>query len=193
MTTDRFWKWFEDNSARLYGCGSAIVADELEALVSQIDDRLGVEVASDHGKKDVIFTVSGDPDAFSVVRELVAAAPLVKGWKFVCLKPPRGCDFRLQVDGFDVHADRCMFDPLMSEDHPNALGLRLFIPPIDEPSPDLDYLAALIIETTIGEELAASIGYVDVAPWRERGDALPISDMHKYVEWFFNRKPAEER
>jgi hypothetical protein len=188
MTTDNFWKWFEQNSARLDGCDTANVADELESAVSQVDPRLGVEVADIHGKREVIITANGDRDAFSVARSLVAASPPHNAWKFIGLKPPRGCKFRLEVNDFDIQADRCLFDPLESEEQPNSLGLRLFFPSIDDPPVELDYPARLIVETTVGEELATRIGYIDVAPWRERGDALAMSDMHNYVKWFFEKK-----
>jgi hypothetical protein len=193
MTIHSFWKWFEKNSARLRGCDGATVADELESMVSQIDGRLGVEVANIHGKNEFIITANSDPDAFPVARTLAAAAPPVKGWKFICLKPPRGCNFKLQVEGFDVQADHCMFDPLESDELPDSLGIRLFIPSIDDQSIDLEYPATLIVETIIGEELTARISYIDVGLWRDRGDALPISELHKYVKWFFGRRLKQKR
>ena len=71
---------------------------------------------------------------------------------------------------------------------PKALGIRLFGLNVDPKSNDVDYLTRLIIETGIGEELAARIDYIDARPGSQASDNIPIAELEAYVEWYFRKR-----
>lgn len=51
----------------------------------------------------IIFTTKGRSNYFRKVEFLVSKAPVIPGWKFVALQPPRPADFFIQEDFGDVN------------------------------------------------------------------------------------------
>jgi hypothetical protein len=185
---DRFWSWFEENREELARAEPEEIAEELDAALNRVDERLAVEVAKDATGIEVIISANGDREAFPVVRSLVRSANSSKRWKFVGLKPPRGFDFKLDVEGASIEADKLSFDPLEGVKNPKALGIRLFGLDVESELNNVNSLARLIVETGIGEELAAQIDYIDARPASEAVDTLPIAELLAYVEWYLRKR-----
>ena len=187
MTAEEFWRWFAAEEAELRGAGGQIVADRVESRLREHDPRIGIEVGDPGEARELIFTGWSDAEAFGAVRSLVGAAPdLSPGWKLIALKPPRGFEFGIEVDGLQVDARRLWFDALASPEAPEALGVRVYVG-VGAPSSDRRWAQALalIIETGIGEDAAAQIDYIEPyggPPPDER--SLPIDQLLGFVQWF---------
>ncbi len=185
---DRFWTWFEANRNDVARARPEDIADAVQNELAHVDERLGVEVARDIKGIEVIISANGDRDAFPIVRKLLETAKTDENWTFIELKPPRGFEFKLDVEGASIEADKLSFDPLEGVKNPKALGIRLFGLDVDTQLNDVDYLTRLIVETGIGEELAAHIDYIDVGTLSQAIDTFPIAELQAYVEWYLRKR-----
>jgi hypothetical protein len=187
MTAAEFWRWFAAEEAELRRAGGQIVADRVEARLREHDPRIGIEVGDPGEERELIFTAWSDAEAFPAVRALVGTGPDPSpGWKLIALKPPRGFEFGIDVDGLQVDARRLWFDALASPEAPGALGIRVYVG-VGAPSSDQRWAQALalIIETGIGEDAAAQIDYIEPyggPPPDER--SLPIDQLLPFVKWY---------
>ena len=188
MTSTEFWRWMKDASAELLEADGQAVADEIEERLSEIDKRLGVEVSGPAERRELIITAWSDPSAFAAVRGLVAAAPPLPGWQIIALKPPRGFEFGIDLDGLKVDANELQFEPLAAAEDPKLLGVRIYVPSAgDDDDERLGRALPLILETGIGEEAAAQIDHSEyvAGPGDER--ALPIGELLRYVQWHLKK------
>ncbi|MDQ3438850.1 MAG: hypothetical protein M3478_00705 [Planctomycetota bacterium] len=186
MNAEEFWRWFASEQADLRGAGGQLVADRVEASLRQFDPRIGIEVGDPGADRELIFTAWSQPEVFPAVRALMDAAPRSPaGWKLIALKPPRGFEFAIDVDGLQVDASKLWFDALGSPEAPGALGLRVYVG-VGAPGSDPRWVRALalIIETGIGEEASAQIDYIEPyggPPADER--SMKIEQLLSFVRW----------
>ena len=194
MAAAEFWNWFVAEEAELRAAGGQVVADRVEARLREVDPRIGIEVGEPEERRELIFTAWSDAEAFPAVRALVDAAPNpLPGWNLMALKPPRGFEFAIDVDGLQVDARTLWFDPLGAPDAPGALGVRVYVG-VGAPGSDPRWARALalIIETGIGEDASAQIDYIE--PYGgPRADArsMPITELLKFVQWFRRQHPKQ--
>ena len=185
MTAEQFWAWFLTQEADLRRADGQAVADAVGARLREIDPRVGVEVSDPAAERELIFTAWSQRDAFPLVHALMAAAPPngVAGWRLVALKPARGFDFAVDVDGVRINARELRFDALASPQAPGALGVRVYV--MGAPAGDERWAQtlALIIETGIGEEAAGHIDYLEPASGLPDPRSLPIDQLLPLVQW----------
>jgi hypothetical protein len=154
------WGWLTGRLPEVQAMGADAAAEVLERGVSAIDERLGVEVSDEGGTRRVVVTAGGDPEAFDAARRMVASAPALPGWEFVALRPAQGFDFEVTVGDMVFDAKELSFQALSSEEAPTQLAIRLLVP-----NPWIEEWAELglrILETGLGEEAAACIGYLEI-------------------------------
>jgi hypothetical protein len=188
MTSTEFWQWMQDASVELLEADGQTVADTVEERLSEIDSRLGVEVSGPAEPRELIITAWSDPSAFAAVRELVAAAPPLPGWQIIALKPPRGFEFAIDLDGLKIDANELQFEPLAAEEDPKLLGVRIYVPSAGEDDDErLGRALPLIMETGIGEEAAAQIDHSEYVAGRGDERALPIGELLRYVRWHLKK------
>lgn len=148
----------------------AELAELLASGLRGIDERLGLEVDEDDGGHEAIITAGGDPEAFALVDEIVASAPAIPGWTFVALHPARGFGFEVRAGGLAFDATALTFMPLPGPD--GVLGVRLLVPNPD--APEWPELAPMVIQTGLGERVAARLDRVEVG-------ARPDSSEHVFA------------
>lgn len=181
-----FWHSFESNSRRLAQARSAdsAVYDELLGKLQEIDEGLFFEFAVSPGDCELIVTAEGKKPLFSVVEEIVAAAPAVKGWKMFALKPKLGFPEFIEWEGYQVAIGEIVFDPLENES--DELGLRLLVPGMGDDDADSAHNAILrAIDHGLGErEFAESVAYTEVAVLEEAAEEfIPLTDLESFIQW----------
>ena len=175
------WGWLQGRLPEIQAMGAEAAAEELEKGVSAIDGRLGVEVTDEGGVRQVIVTAGGDAEAFDAARQVVAAAPRIPGWEFVALRPAQGFDFEVSAGDLVFDAKELSFQALTSEEAPTQLAIRLLVP-----NPWLEEWAEMglrILETGLGEEAAARIGYIEIdrrTPEHEK--VFPLESLPGWVQ-----------
>ena len=186
-TAAEFWSWFSAEEPRLRAAAPQAVTGEIEDQVRALDPRIGIELG-DAVVRELIFTVYVQVEAFARVKALVAAAPKFDHWRMIALKPARGFDFAIEVGGGKVDAAAITFEALDSPAMPDAVGIRCFVDELLVSNANSGGILRLIIATGIGEEAAARIAHLEVAP-RSRAPrgAISLGGLPDYLDWHDSR------
>ena len=183
-----FWKWFSSNIVFAGGDPDMIATMIREKLMTEIP-TIAIEVSRYQNVNEIIFSACGVTEHFDKIRKLIADAPKKSDFKFIALKPPRGFSFELAMGTHTLNAENLFFDPLIAKAAPTLLAIRMYIPRDILKAENVDGILRTIIETGIGEELASKISKVEIASSENQtSEALSISKLKSYVEWFFSRQ-----
>lgn len=179
----QFAEFMRAHATRLRKMVASDAAEEIGDLVVSLDKRLGIEVAEDDDsdEREVIITAFSDPTAFDLVESLAAELQDLPGWRFVALKPPRGFDFTLAIEGHRLNAKLLEFTPL-PERGSIALVLPTALAGQVAGAEAAEELAWLIVETGIGEKLAAHVQHVELISADRAKVKWPIDRLGTYVE-----------
>lgn len=171
-----FADWFRSQSSRLHALPSDEVADEVWEQLALIDEQLGVEVerhGDQKGPRGIIFTAFSQPDAFPLVRAIVALLDPLEDWNVCALKPPRGFDFSLTLGRQELRASTLSFRPIPEIKN----GFALLAPGLAVAGQGAEEAAWLIMETGVGEELAGRISHLEFGDPAQATDARPITEF----------------
>jgi hypothetical protein len=122
------------------------------------------------------------------VRELIATAPELHGWRFIAFKPAQGFDFVTEYAGLTVSPKATWFMPLESRANPEALGLRVAYAHFKK-SKEKTYLAAtyVALEAGLGElDAAEKIKHVEVCAAPSAPDSagyMLLHELPEYIRW----------
>lgn len=185
-----FCEWFEQNEKRFRD----IEVPEKEQL---LDELLGVlhEYCSDiwfetgkanDGINELIISAEGNQNFFSAVRMLVAAAPLVAGWRFIAFKPGNGFDFETFYEGIKFSAGATWFLPLRSHSDPSSFGIRIGCAHFDQAREQVFMAGTFImLECALGElVLAEQVQHIEVVALPsspESSGYLPLAELADFV------------
>jgi hypothetical protein len=177
---DVFARWFRDHRARLHGLAASEAADEIAEALLRVDAQLGVEVADGGSEvRELILTAYSDGTRFLLVQRIAAALGPSAGWTIIALKPARGFDFELTLGASVVRAASLRFVPMPGVGH----GVRLLVDaamPIPDRA-DAEEIAWLVVETGIGEELAARLAHVELGHSAGDSGERAIIDLAEHV------------
>jgi hypothetical protein len=192
-----FWKVFEACEARLALAESAVDSayEVLLAKLHEIDSGLYLEFCSDPTESELIVTADGDRSLFPLVREIVAAAPTLRGWTIRALKPKLGFPTTVSWDDLTIRIEEVVFAPLENEGTED-FGLRLFVPGIRPADTDNAHSAMLrALDHGLGEEkLAQAVHFTEVRPLPEEAepaDFIPLVELETFLEWRETSRGAE--
>ena len=142
-----------------------------------VDSQLGVEIANEEegGIREAIITAFSAAELFPLVHQIVAQLSDIPGWRIVVLKPPRGFEFTLTVDGREVEASKLEFAPIRGIDR----GIQLIAGPqllsCLPTGQEREEFGWLIVETGVGEELAGRLRHIEFAEAGKVAGQLPIT------------------
>ena len=193
MTTDPaiadFWRLFTEFAPRLAELTTAEdqIYDRLLAELHRVDPGLFIELSadSDERERELVITADGNSELFALADAVVAAAPRLKGWTILALKPRQGFQEFVTWEGVSINIADVVFDPITPEDS-NELVLQLFVPGIGEPEVDSAHNALLrALDHALGErEFAASVQYTEVIPLNGSGDDyIPLLKLEEFLKW----------
>ncbi len=99
----------------------------------------------------------------------------------MALKPPRGFDFSLTVGNSTIDASELAFCPM--DEIPSGfqlLACNSIVASLVQ-SDDAEELAWLIVESGVGEEVAARIQHVEFASIESAATRIPIARLAEYA------------
>ncbi|WAC75076.1 hypothetical protein OU995_10410 [Roseateles sp. SL47] len=186
-----FWRWLVDHQADLNALESPEHPfwDVLLSRLQELDEGLWFEVSMPGDDvRELVITAEGDWELFPLVEAMVSVAPDVPGWDFVALKPAMGFDFSIRYEGLDLEPRQMWFEPLVDEDAPEVLGLRIAIPGFNDDQEQAFANGLLVIlDTALGEKSAATdVDVVELCELPEDPQEegfLPLPELSSYVEW----------
>jgi hypothetical protein len=189
-----YWRLFTELSPQLAELTTAEdpIYDQLLEKLSRIDTGLFIELSaeSDH-HRELVITADGNSDLFTLVDQVVEAAPRLAGWTILALKPRLGFPESVTWEGVSVNIADVVFDPFTPEDS-DELVLQLFVPGITEQEVDSAHNALLrALDHALGErEFAASVQYTEVLPLTgPADDYIPLLKLEEFLKWH-NRQRA---
>lgn len=183
MSNETFWSWFTQESQALRELDPDAIAERIGAALEAEVGPLGVEVSDEEedGALDVVITAHRQALHFDTVKALVAKAPEVAGFRFIALKPANGFDFTLEVDGVELDASALRFEPMLGT---AGVGLKVYLPDAAARDEDVKDLIWLLLESGLGEEVAAGITQVEAAALSspDARDATALPDLAGFLE-----------
>ena len=189
-----FWNLFRRRAADLVASRSTDSPAYIALLdhLHRIDPGLYLEFCANPGACELIVTADGDRSLFSLARAVVADAPVIEGWTIRALKPQIGCPVITQCEGLTLRLADITFDPLELEG-PDELGLRIFVPGIEEKDIDDAHNALLrALDHILGEEkFAESVQYTEVLPLPENAakeQFISLSELDAFIRWRQGRR-----
>ncbi|MDQ3262677.1 MAG: hypothetical protein M3Y59_03290 [Myxococcota bacterium] len=194
MEPREFWGWFKEQSEALKAEAPETRAGTISDKLVELGTSIAVEVSGDvEGEpSEVIFTAGGNVELFDEVYALVEVAPALDGWAFIPLRPARGFEFTLDLEGdATLSADKLSFEPLESPQMPGALGLRIFVDDVLSAREDLEEVLLFLIETGLGEERMAQIVHVEAVPLAEAQEPVPLPVLPAFMDTRLKRLAEE--
>ncbi len=186
-----FWDWFRANEYKYRNVEvpekEQLLDEILGALHTYSPDLWFETGTADDGVQELIISAEGNPDYFSKVRTLIAAAPPVTNWRFIAFKPAMGFEFNTDYEGITFSPDSTWFLPLRVGSDPTALGIRIAYSHFDE-SRRGDFLAGtyIMLECALGElALAERIQQIEVTflpSSPETSGYYPVTELQNYLD-----------
>ncbi len=179
-----FWTLVSARAPALAEAGSANDAqyEELLASLHRVDP--GLFIYFKIGGGDFVISADGDPNLFSVARDVVAAAPRLPGWKVLALKPKLGFPIETEWEGTTVIADDVVFLPL-SRSGSDDLGLRVYVRGLHLQDVEAATNALYrMLDDGLGEErFALNVVHLEVSPMPDHVDrkVYPIRDLDSFI------------
>lgn len=179
--SERFWDWFSRNADQISkrisdaatNDASIAVAQDVADQLHKYDDRLFPLVGpGDDGVDELIVSAEGNTAAFNSVFELMKAAPTLKGWRLIALKPRQrkvNVDHAIAMDGQQLAIESTRFSVTANGDQ---YDLTILVPDHDKTVEGTHFqMAVLLVEYILGEyDLAMRVAALDVIPLSEFQD-----------------------
>jgi hypothetical protein len=190
-----FWNWFIENEKRFKAVfqDTGKAHDFLNELVEQMKPfnswLKALAGRYDDQRFELIITADGDIALFSKVDELVAAAPLVRGWVITAHKPPIGADsIQVHMHGYEFGENVLTFYAVNTEEYPDEISIVLVHPGYKEEHHDKFLTAGTIyLQNTLGElNLATLVDEVRVEglPAADKNiELIPVTKLKDYLSW----------
>jgi hypothetical protein len=195
---EKFWAWFKDNEQRLRKFEENPGKYLTEVLTHAKKIQAGLAIEFEPPKNGVInMTVSADGDRnnFDVVKNIVAKAPTVEGWKFIAfrqrmdLEQVRG--MKLKAEDHELDPEKMKFFPMVNED---TLDIIIYADGVTEENYNqIAYGGLLLLDNILGEyDCVTKVRSYDFhnmpTKKEERHELLPLLDLAAYVDKFHNSK-----
>jgi hypothetical protein len=133
MDEASFWNWFQAEEKALFKTlqsGENIEPDFLDKVIPKLQQLNSsfytLAGMDDDETAELIISAEGDIKTFVFVEDLVAAAPVIKGWKFTALKPAIGiANTNIEMDGYTFSGKNIHFFSNEVADYPDEIAVTL--------------------------------------------------------------------
>ena len=189
-----FWNWFQDNGQdfhRVVKERGDIEHEFLAKLSAKANElRDGVYFLTgmvDDDLAELIVTADGAIKNMAFIEELVAAAPAIKGWRFVALKPALNNDaLRIEMEGYTFDNRNIHFYANNRPDYPDEINITIVHDSLNEENRDLITNGIYIfLDNYLGElDFATTIDRLTVTgPDAVKEDLIPINKLRDFLIW----------
>lgn len=192
----KFWNWFKTNNSSYFYLNQLTDNSKKESLLNEFlenlheySDGLFFELGGyPNGTQELIISAEGNKEYFKAAEKLVAKAPKIDEWEFICLKPPMGVDFITKYEDIELDPKTMWFLPLTNSSNPKILGLRVYSPNYHS-SKNKVYLNAVnqVLDTILGEKSRAlDVHHLEVGkvpPNPEDEGLIELVELKEYINW----------
>ena len=190
-----FWNWFSKNQKGLYQVikeqKGDIEADFLDRIIGKLNELCGgiyiLAGMLDEDTVEIIFSAEGVIKNIVFAEELVAAAPVIKGWKFTALKPIfKGNDANIAMEGYEFNSDNIHFYSNINTAYPDEIDITVIHDDFTEENKRLITNGTYIfLDHLLGElNFATIIDEVTIKGKAAATDTLvPITKLSNFLIW----------
>ena len=185
-----FWSWFDEHKFHYMDDEDDWDPDLfiLQEKLESIDLSLRLEIESDtQDNYHLIISAMGFLESFPLVKEVVAKAPDIQGWKIIPFKQPLGEQFTIQNQYFTLDSDDLHFWPFWDDENLDIILYAADIKGTDEDI--LLYYAREVVIYCIGEyDTATKVRYCFFYDYEEaiEDTILPLNQLKPYIDSHFN-------
>ncbi len=190
-----FWDWFLANNARylfIHEVEPALQQKFLAELADKLHEYNGnlffLVGGTPNEDMELVITAEGNRKYFDLVESLVEAAPQIPRWKILAFKPPMGCDFKIDYQGYTFDPAQIWFLALENPADPSEIGIQVCYNDYKQEREN-EFLGGtfLILDIVLGERSATlDLHHIEVGPLPENPEDegfLKLCDLHKYIRW----------
>jgi|RhiMetdeSRZDD1v2_1073273.scaffolds.fasta_scaffold310258_1 hypothetical protein len=197
---ETFWTWFIKNERRYRNVKTPEKEQLLDELLFALQDYsagLLFEIGGHpDGLRELVISAAGDVRYFPDVKDLISAAPTLEGWEFTAFKQPQGFEFTTEYEGVTIVPSEAWFLPLVSQEDPQALGLRIAVPDFNELLEETFVSACyIVLDTGLGElQVAEHIWHVEVCgvPTSPESEGFfKLIELGSFLKWFESRADVQ--
>lgn len=167
-----FWHWFGENAAAAGALNHKLQnGDNPEELLQPLfnalqrfDGGLSLLVGyTDSGDSELIISADGVSSRFPSVTRLVAAAPVIPGWRITAFKPRIDVSTNIEVNGRNVGTSTATFMSNFDSVRKH-LNIEVTLPWLGPMPEDIQaQITFLLLDNLLGEfDVATLIGHVEV-------------------------------
>ena len=189
-----FWNWFLPKGKVFHNAvktGQRVDEEFLDPIFSNLQKlRSGVYLLAgmiDDNTVELVFTAEGNFRNIYFVEELVAAAPVMPGWKFTASKPPTDItDFTIEMGGFNYDKANLSFYPEEDAEYPDEIQITIIHKDFStENSRDITLGVYNYLDNYLGELNAITIidSLVVKGPAEIEREVIPIEKLEGYLNW----------
>lgn len=188
-----FWNWFRRHERAFFKTikeHEKVDEDflrKLTPLLRQLsEDFYCVTGMIDDNTAELIISTDGIIKEFVFAEEFVAAAPVIRGWKFTALKPSTDTEtMGIEMDGHEFNSNNIHFFSNDHEEYPDEIDIILVHDDFTEENKETITSGCLIyLDNLLGEyNTAIMVDVVQVAAPAEGQELIPIEKLQGYLIW----------
>ena len=180
-----FWKWFGAHATEIgmIASGKEPIAAELAGELHKIDAGLTFAIGNTKGEHELVVSADGKMAVFPAVKRLVAAAPVIAGWKITAFRPRQSTDMALELgDGTHLSSSDLSFRVLGTNDR--KVDIELYVKGPKTITDSVGQVVFLLLDQTLGEyDVETYLGGIEMKPGTEAPtNALPLTQLPKTVD-----------
>jgi hypothetical protein len=148
-----FWSWFVANRGRFEDTSHVDMRaiKDLGTRLNKIEEGLTFQIGAPESGSVIEISADGIRDRFPSVRQVVAAAPSIPGWRVVAFRQPAEnvADLQLEFHGQSISPNDITF---VARSSGSRASVVLYVPTSEkEVSRDLIGAAFILLDATLGE------------------------------------------
>jgi hypothetical protein len=185
---EKFWIWFTKNNKKF----SSILHEDDEEREKLLDEilkhlhayckNIWIQMGGGSGAyTELIFTAEGNQKFFDKVRDLVAAAPVIKNWKIIALMPPIEID-SITYDDLTINVEDLGYAPLLNSNNVSAICAFIYVRKYETKKKHASFDIAIhkILDLILGEECYADLEYFELKKW-DKAVEPNILELRDYI------------
>lgn len=174
-----FWTWFANNASRFEGPPDQVPTDELNHQLSGIHDGLAFRIGGnrDHSGYELEISGQGSRELMPLVRQIVAAAPTIPGWKVLAFRQPHP-GLSVELGATRLSAESIHFVAAPAPGNAGA-DVAIFVDGFDQDPNTFGEITFLLLDSTIGElAVMTKIRGLDFVDGSQRPpSARPVTEL----------------
>jgi hypothetical protein len=189
-----FWQWFKEEKTLFETMTDDTYSERLNLIIDQlhfISDGLAVEVSKEfHGVRDIVISTEGDRSKFQIVKDIVAAAPKIKGWTITAFRQRAKEDFVLRYKDLKYKPANMFYLPIIEGD---TIDLIIYADSLKgKDADDISRYGLITMDNVLGEyECITKVRHYDfrdLAEVKDKSQLRRLSGLSAFIDKFHRSK-----